>query len=165
MKFWFVISALLFSSICTVSGSDLSAAEVPKFRDYSVKVYSGPVSFPDLSSDPDARRYRTRLRSAAKAPVNFAGEFILTSWGCGTTCVDGAVLNAKTGQVIFLPHTVCCWENVDDGFRPIEFRSDSHLIVFAGLRNEEEPMGAHFYDFSHGKFSFIKTIATTTDFR
>ena len=155
--------------VCLLSivaiGSALATAEIPKFRYYPVDVYAGPVSAPDLSSHPQARTYRTRLRNAAKGQVNFAGEYIVTYWGCGTTCVDGAVLNARTGQVHFLPHNLCCWGDVDEGFRPIEVRPYSRLIVLAGLQGEEEPMGAHFYEFRDGEFRFIKTIETAPDFR
>jgi len=162
MKLKFLICALLFLSLSFVTWSGLAAADAPRFQDYPAKVYSGPVHASDLSAHPEARTYRTRLKNAAKAQVNFAGEFILTSWGCGTTCIMGAVFNAKTGQVTFLPSTVCCWGDVDDDFRPIKTRADSRLIVLSGLRNEEEPMGAHFYEFRDGEFQFIQTVETKT---
>lgn len=165
MAFRFVLGAFLYLSSFVAISFDLAAADVPQFRNYPVTVYSGPVSPPDLSSHPNARTYRTRLRNAAKGQVNFAGEFILTYWGCGTTCVDGAILNARSGQVYFLPHSLCCWGDVDEGFKPIEIRRYSRLIVLAGLKDEEEPMGAHFYEFRDGAFRFIKTIETSPDFR
>lgn len=157
-KFKLLIHALLFMSLSAFAWSGFAAADTPKFQDYPIKVYSGPVHAPDLSSHPEARTYRTRLKNAAKAKVNFAGEFILTSWGCGTTCIMGAALNAKTGEVIFLPSTVCCWGDVDDNFSPIETRSDSRLIILSGLRNEEDPNGAHYYELRDGEFQFVRTV-------
>lgn len=165
MRFRFLKSALICLLPLVAISSELAAEGIPQFRDYRVEVYSGPVRGPDLSSHPDARTYRTRLRNAAEGQVNFAGELVLTYWGCGTTCVDGAVLNAKTGQIHFLPHNLCCWGDVDEGFRPIEIRPYSRLIVLAGLRDEVEPMGAHFYEFRDGAFHFVKTIETSPDFR
>jgi len=39
------------------------------------------------------------------------------------------------------------------------------LIVFAGLRGEKEPMGAHFYEFRDDKIVFLETVETAPDFR
>lgn len=141
-----------------------AAANIPKFRDFTVDIYKGPVAAPNLSSNSQAKTYRTRLREAAKGGVNFAGHYILASWGCGTSCATGAVIDARNGDVFFFPFSVCCWRNVDDGFQPIEFRKNSTLIVFAGLRNEQGAMGAHFYDFQSGNFIHLKTIETSADF-
>lgn len=154
MKFSFVISALMFLFSYAVIGSSPAAAAVPQFREYSVGVYSGSVRAPNLSSHPDARTYRTRLSNAARGPVNFAGEYILASWGCGANCLMGAVINARTGRVIFLPHTVCCWDVDKDN--PIDYQAGSNLIVFTGLLDEEDPMATHYYEFSGGQFRFIQ---------
>lgn len=141
-----------------------AATDIPQFRGFRVDVYDGPVSSPNLSSHSEAGTYRTRLREAARGTVNFAGHYILVSWGCGTTCVAGAVLDARNGNVFFLPFSICCWGNVDEGFRPIEFRKNSTLLVFAGLRNEQGAMGAHFYEFRSGVFVHLKTIETDANF-
>lgn len=97
--------------------------------------------------------FRTRLREAAKDKANFAGRYILTAWGCGTTCLMGAVIDAKTGNVHWWNFTVCCWGfDIDDKFRPIEFPLNSRLIVFSGARNEKEgDIGAHFYKLENGR--------------
>ncbi len=54
---------------------------------------------------------------------------------------------------------MCCWgADVDDKFNPIEFRADSRLIVFSGLRNEKDgDDGAHFYQFENGRFVHIRS--------
>jgi hypothetical protein len=72
----------------------------------------------------------------------------------------GAVIDANSGKVYWLPHTICCWgAEVDDRFRPIEYRLDSRLIVFSGLRDEKEgDDGTHFYEFDNGKFIKLASI-------
>jgi hypothetical protein len=45
-----------------------------------------------------AREFRTRLREAARDKPNFAGRFIGTTLGCGTECVQGAIIDARTGR-------------------------------------------------------------------
>ena len=69
------------------------------------------------------------------------------------------MIDANSGAVHLFPHTICCWgADVDDKFRPIEFRLGSRLIVFLGERNEKEgDDGAHYYDFKDGKFVHVKS--------
>lgn len=129
--------------------------DTPQFTDYKVGIYSGPIKAPDLSSHPDARTYRTRLRNAASGRINFAGEYILTTWGCGTTCIMGAVFSAKTGRVHFLPGTICCWFEMGENVEPIVFQADSNLMLINGLINEEEPMATHYFEFRNGNFHLL----------
>lgn len=131
--------------------------DVPQFEEYMSDVYSGSIRSPDFLSHPDARTYRTRLRNAAKGEVNFAGEYVLTTWGCGTTCIMGAVINAKSGVVHFLPGSICCWFEANEDAHPIDYRIDSNLIVFTGLLNEQEPIATHYYEFRNGEFQLLKT--------
>lgn len=150
---------------CLVTLWMASASAEPRFVEFKVaKIHRGKSKAPDLSS-PDAHAFRTRLRQAARGKVNLAGHYILATWGCGATCVTGAAIDALTGRVVFLPFTVCCWGAVDDAFAPVAHRADSRLIVFSGLRNEEEPMGAHYYELRNGEFKFLQTVDSPADFR
>ena len=76
----------------------------------------------------------------------------------------GATVDLVTGKVAFLPASACCWGAVDTNFKALEFRSNSRLLVMAGLLNEEGKMGAHFFVFDGGSFNFLKTIETSSDF-
>ena len=137
----------------------------PRFEDFQIaKIHRGKSKPPDLST-PDARAFRSRLRAAAKGKVNFAGHYIVTTWGCGASCVGGAAIDALTGKVIFLPFSVCCWGAVPESFRPVAHQANSRLIVFSGLRNEEEPMGAHYYELKDCEFKFIESVNKPDDFR
>jgi hypothetical protein len=131
----------------------------PQFNDYSAtEVYKGKNA--PLALKKEDRIYRTRLRAAAIRKPNFAGHYILTAWGCGALCLMGAVIDANSGNVNWLPHTICCWSTeVDDKFRPIEYRLSSRLIIFSGERNEKaDDDGTHYYYFEGGKFIEIKSI-------
>lgn len=146
----------LFLTIC--SSAALAQSNVPRFKEYPAEVYNGPTAPLVLSRDD--RNYRTRLRWAAKnQKVNFAGHYILTFWGCGTTCLVGAVIDAKTGKVYWWDFSLCCWVETDDKFNPLEFRPDSRLIVFSGSRNEkDDDNGAHFYRFDNGRLIHLRSI-------
>lgn len=130
-----------------------AAAQVPQFRDFPAPVYTGPNASVRLVT-PGDRMFRTRLRDGAKQPVNFAGHYILTTWGCGTSCETGSVIDAMTGQVIELPGSVCCEPagTVDDKFERILAHRDSKIIVLSGLINEQGEQGGHFYLLDEGKF-------------
>ncbi len=145
---------LATSQTSSQTSTQAFTGKLPQFSDYFERIYSGRVNAPDLNSHPDARSYRTRLRNAAKGQVNFAGEYILATWGCGTNCLTGALTNARTGQVVFLPGTICCWDY--DRQNPIDYRADSALIVFTGLINEQEPAGTYYYELRQGQFRYIQ---------
>jgi hypothetical protein len=152
--------AALFGALLIMSFTNtrpLSAADTPQFRDYpAVRTHYGPSAPVKLTKQD--MEFRTRLRAAAKKQPNFAGNFVLATWGCGTTCIMGAAINVATGQVVQIPFTICCAMLTDPNFKPIKFRSNSRLIIFAGLRNEREPMGAHYYEFNGHKFRFLMTV-------
>ena len=77
--------------------------DAPRFKDYPVTPYAGPSAAPDVRSDPRSRVYRTQLRGWAKEKPNFAGHYILATWGCGTSCTQIAIINASTGKVFHPP--------------------------------------------------------------
>lgn len=137
----------------------LGQTPVPRFDDYPIReTFTGKTAPLVLSRA--ARAYRTRLREAAREKPNFAGHFIVTTWGCGTECVTGAIIDAKTGRVFMLPTTLCCWgAGVDNKFNPVEFRLNSNLIVLSGARNEKEGDEAtRFYKFERNQLALIRSI-------
>lgn len=146
------------------AASTFGQTRIPQFKDFPVTgKYAGKNAAVIITGQD--RTYRTRLREASQEKPNFAGHYILTAWGCGTGCLMGAVIDANTGTVHWFPHTICCWNEIerDESFRPIVFRSNSRLIVFTGLRNEQEgDQGAHFYEFDGTRFKYIRTIKSTT---
>ena len=136
------------------SSSVLAQAGVPKFEYFPTdEIYKGATA--PLVLTRNDRAFKTRLQWAAKhLRPNFAGHYILTTWGCGAECLMGGVIDAKTGRVYWWNFTICCWgPGKGDKFNPIEFRPDSRLIIFTGLRNEKDgDDGAHFYLFDDGRF-------------
>ena len=74
----------------------LASEDIPQFREYPADESQVTVRAPVDLSSPDAWMFRTRLRNAAKQEPNFAGGYVIASWGCGTTCVMGATVNPAT---------------------------------------------------------------------
>jgi len=130
------------------------AQDVPKFFQFAEKVYAGPHAAVKLVTKDD-QAFATRLKQASTQPVNFAGHYILATWGCGAECLGGAVIDARSGKVVFLPYSVCCWSEGD----PFYYKKDSRLIVFSGVLNEESPKGAHFFEFRNDAFTHLTSRA------
>ncbi|NJO17300.1 MAG: hypothetical protein HC877_16615 [Thioploca sp.] len=118
---------------------------LPRFEDFpAVERYTGPIAAPKLKSHPKAWEYRTRLREAAADGVNFAGRYILASWGCGSSCRDSWIIDAKTGKVYSNPfiYGITSYPPFNEfnyvGGHPeglnwgVDFRSDSRLLLITG---------------------------------
>jgi len=141
---------------CFISAHDLVDASAPRFEQYPVK--TSPPSSPaqlDLRSNPIARSYRTVIRREMSQGANFAGQYRVAIWGCGSSCAQFAVVNLKSGRVItvngvdtvsgvhlgaddFLPGT-------DSGAWGFRFKKDSRLLVLVGTINENDAKQGAFY--------------------
>lgn len=151
------IRILMIPALLATFGDIASSQERrPRFKDYPVtSAYIGRNAPVDFRSNPNARTYRTRLREAASERPNFAGSYIVTAWGCGTSCLQVAIINSKTGKVFMLPFTVCCWSGEVEN--PLAFRLDSGLFIVNGMRNEQEPNAVFYYKMESGKLRLIHT--------
>ncbi|MFD1874912.1 hypothetical protein [Hymenobacter bucti] len=131
---------------------------LPVFAQYPAGApYWGKPVAPRLVPGTAAWHFRTRIREASRPPVNFAGHYVLASWGCGAECLIFALIDCKTGIVQFDTPTVCCWGTaVPHNFEPIYGRLDSRLLVLTGLLNEAGPSGTHYFAFSHGQLSPLR---------
>jgi hypothetical protein len=76
-------------------------AKIPMLEDYpATEMYTGRPAAVDLSLDPAAKRFKTRLREGIRKGVNFAGSYTIVSWGCGTNCLQSVILGTETGKVL-----------------------------------------------------------------
>lgn len=128
----------------------IEASAAPRFEDFPAALYSERHAIVHIKGQ-KSQLYAARLRMASQAPVNFAGRYTLSIWGCGASCVMGAAIDAKTGQVSWLPFTVCCWN--PEITEPLEYRRDSRLLIVHGSLDEQGAAGAaHYYDFDGRRF-------------
>lgn len=129
--------------------------DIPKFEDHAAAVWNGRKRALNLSSHPDARMFRTRLREAWTGGVNFAGQFIVTYWGCGTGCVQGAIIDARTGKVYFPDELQGMGFGVlgfDIEGEPMEYRKESKLFVIRGVTADNEDPGTTWLVWEGAKF-------------
>ena len=135
----------------------MAFSQVPQFKDYPVKVYSGPSAKLVVDSD-DIRLFKTRLSGALKEKPTFAGEYIVAAWGCGAGCVSFNFVNKRTGKVL------------KDGFGGEEgemvedYKPNSSLMVTSSTTYDSNynPTGyfANFYILKNNKFQLIQKVKT-----
>jgi len=89
------------------------------FKDYQVAMYEGKLANPDFSTDPDAKRFITRIKNECAKGINFAGQYTLVTWGCGSPCQSGVVVDRKTGAIFGGYGTAL----------GSEFKKDSKMII------------------------------------
>jgi hypothetical protein len=124
----------------------------PQFAAYPAPAtYTGRCLLPKLVPQTPAWQFRTRIREVARQRPNFAGHYVLATWGCGAECVSYVIVDTTSGQVYFDDLTICCWGmDVADSFQPVDFRLTSRLIIFNGLLREVGNSGPHYYKFQDG---------------
>jgi hypothetical protein len=168
------IKIVLLVVLFLASGSiGFAQSTTPTFRQYAAKVLKPKNVRVNLKSHKNANMFRTNLRNAAKEGVNFAGHYILTTWGCGTNCSQSAIIDARNGRVFFpsiLEGAGFGFCELPDDTEPIVFRPNSRLLILSGfkggdLSSENGRCGIYYLewtgrDFRQVKFEEKKRIAT-----
>lgn len=147
-------SVVILLCLCAVLPAQSKAKTiVPRFDDYPVfeklPNRNAPVIIPK-----EGLIFRARLQEAAMQQPNFAGHYILTTWGCGMECLMGAVIDTKIGKIYQIPFTICCFgDQLTESSKPIKFFLNSKLIIFYGKRNEDDnDTKKHYYIFDKNFF-------------
>jgi len=130
----------------------------PAFTDFSVsdRFQGKPAAVKLVSAQ--ARKYRTMLRDGAKEGPNFAGHYTIAQWGCGSGCVQFAIIDAKTGDVYFPAFYVAIVADPDVKMdqipEPLQFKPDSKLLIVTGARNEKGG-GVYYYKWERNRLALI----------
>jgi hypothetical protein len=118
------------------------SAQVPRFEDYPVKESWQGMRTPLNLTTRSERMFRTRLTNAAKETPNFAGHYRFATWGCGSECISGAVIDLQAGTVLSPPlatrvaHFSVCQSAYENS--GVDYRLDSRLIIVrCGLNYSE----------------------------
>ena len=140
------LATCLGFALACISTSHAQTIAGYSFEKYPAKIYNGkqaPLKLGDWNS------FRTRLKAAHKdGDINFAGNYIVTTWGCGTSCVSGAMIDKRTGKVYDIPlgETGSPYEigaecfadgaELDDNER-LAFYPNSRLFISRGCEGEK----------------------------
>lgn len=143
---------------------------VPRFDQFAVRdSFSGIPAKPILSTTRD-RLFRTMIRNGAAKGPNFAGHYVIVDWGCGTSCAQAVVVDAKNGEVRDLPFGVLGYGSslkfadgksvYDRDFEPLSFNVKSRLLVAHGCP-EDKNCGAYYYEWTEPRFRLIRKFSAT----
>jgi hypothetical protein len=140
-----------------------SAAEppIPRFEDYPVaEIFSGTPVAPVLAT-PQQRLFRTMIRTGVtagrgvyrdgkeQAGPNFAGQYIIMTWNCGSPCMMMAIVDAKTGAVYNSPMTndlQMSWLDGGPWLPQVQFRRNSRLVIMIPVpAMARRPIFTHYF--------------------
>jgi hypothetical protein len=163
MRKYILPSILLLIFSISVSGQP---GRVPKFNQYPAVVEKARVKSINFQRNPSALTFRTRLSEAIAGGVNFAGHYIVTGWGCGTGCTNAAIIEARTGDVIWPDQFMNIDASYGDGYsdEQIEYKKNSRLLIIhgrPGSKNENAkipPSGDHYYEWRGNRLHLLKSV-------
>jgi hypothetical protein len=161
MKIKFVLLTALLMALSSIG---LAQSTTPTFTRYAAKVENIKNVRVNLKSHKDANMFRTNLRNAAKEGVNFAGHYILTTWGCGTNCSQSAIIDARNGRVFFpgvLAGAGFGFCDLPDDAEPVVYKANSRLLVLSGfkggeLEQENSHCGIYYLEWTGTDFKQVK---------
>ena len=77
-----------------------STIKSPTFAEYSAHLSTQKIAILDLKSDPLGAEYKTVISEAYKEGINFGGHYVIATWGCGTNCRKGVIVDTDTGKIL-----------------------------------------------------------------
>ena len=138
MKITFRKSLLAALLLCAQALSFSAQAIEPKFQDYKVdSVFAGPNHELDIR-DQGEDSWKTYRTNVFKRKVNFAGNYIVFTGGCGGGAICGEILDAKTGKVVEGFPNAYELDSPDGSCYDAGFRPDSRLLVITGTAADPE---------------------------
>lgn len=120
---------------------------------------------PDFSGSPSMKKYKANILKRYTGKVNFGGAYQVVTWGCGTGCLTGAVVDLRNGKVYELPElgaNNCGRESVHAKDDRMIIRKNSRLLLSAGCGTPEgdNPSEVNYkaYEWDEQRKAFIITV-------
>jgi len=109
------------------------------FNDFICKVSTSDTkSKIDFSSNAKAKDYRAIISEQYDSKkINFAGHYIVTTWGCGKICINGAIVDTRDGKIYSLPKNDF-WEGIGN---KADYESNSYLLITSAIQLAQDEKG------------------------
>jgi len=132
----------------------------PQFSDYPAgPLFTGRPAVPILATKLQ-RMHRSQFRFGAREQANFAGQYKIVEWGCGSPCRTFAVADLKTGAVYDPPFDSVGPDLSQPGGAGsdwgLEYQPHSRLLIAKGC--PEEPCGTYYYEWTNEKFTLVRVV-------
>jgi hypothetical protein len=180
-----------------ISAAAQATPALPRFEDYPAgHLFKGKPAQPKLDS-PAARLYRTRIRDGVekgwgvhdggwgvhsesqgseRPGPNFAGYCVVIRWGCGSPCIQLAIVDAQTGNVYPPPITAKGSRFVlplltvgNRVSRPaeVDFRLDSRLMIVRAtpIQSERHPSYEYYFVVEDNRWKLLLRVRLPDDAR
>jgi len=131
-----------------------------KFQDFATQsVYNGRPARPLLVTETD-RLFRTTIRRAAQKGPNFAGQYAIVHWGCGSSCFSFVIVDVATGRVydrapfglFFVPFR---GTSTGRDYEGLAYKLSSRLLVLDGCA-EKTQCGTYYYEWRKNRFALLR---------
>lgn len=172
-KFISICSAIFTLITVLFSANVLAAKQLLAYHNYPAIVYSAKNAALNFASNPKATAFKSHLLAAAKKKPNFAGHYVLTSWGCGMFCITMAVIDVKTGNIYFLDPTKDNpdWNKHLLGYSFVKPHANSKLLIIkaqltklprasAGSLAGPKIKQTLYYKWQNNKLIFMRKVST-----
>ena len=116
-------------------GVDAQRGAGDYFLHYRVLLTAKGRSVPPVLDTSDKRLFRTRIREGAAKGAVFADHYAVATWGCGTRCLQFAIVDVRTGSVYLFPYSVS--QDREDG-ELLTYRRNSRAMHIVGSLNEKD---------------------------
>jgi hypothetical protein len=152
-----------------------SEANLPRFEDYPAsKIFQGEPATP-LFATSEQRLYRTRIREGTAfgigaesdgnvlpGPVNFAGHYIIITFGCGSPCTLMAIVDALTGKIYNSPMASDLQMSTLGGgpwLPAVEYRQNSKLMIMRPCPAlAPGPVYTHYFVWEGNRWSLVRKV-------
>jgi len=124
---------------------ECTTGALPVFADYAVPVQNIPKRPKLKRNNRFSHMFKTRLKNGLHGkPVDFAGHYIIVTFGCGTGCLYGGYVDADSGQAMELPFMVNAPRLVYVP-RLVERKADSRLLIVRGTLSEDDDRAMKYF--------------------
>src|ERR1035437_10132549 len=157
---------LLVMASCLLVVQAEAQVRIPRFDQYPVKVEKPRINKIDFRRNRDAGTFRTRLAEGLAGGVNFVGRYVVVTWGCGTGCTNGAIIDTRTGRVLWPGEFYNIDASYGDGYADpiLEYKKNSRLFIFHGIPGPPDedaktpPSGDYYYEWRNNGFRRLKFV-------
>ena len=156
------MKSLILYSIIALSSVSVWGQKTLTFSAYPAHIEPATARQINVASHPKAKTFRTNLKESLASGVNFAGHFILATWGCGTGCGQCALIDGKTGNVFFPPQlagTTLGYGELSEKAEMLEHKKDSTLLILYGVPAGSKKYGIWYYEWMGKALKLIKFVA------
>jgi len=134
--------------------------KVPQFSDYPAgTLFTGTPAVPILTTKLQ-RMFRSQFHFGVYEKPNFAGEYRIVDWGCGSPCLSFAIADLKTGAVYDPPfESIGPDLSQPGGARSdwgLKYNANSRLMVAKGC--PDDSCGTYYYEWVGKKFKLIQAV-------